>query len=169
MERLLRAGEARYRAIMENAAEAIIIANEQGAIEEFNRSAEDMFGYLAEEIIGRELAVLMPASEGERHRHALRRYVETGKPSSARPLVERTARRADGTLFPVEASVDEVHVGDRILFAGSSATSPNAKKPSRRCWTPPNFNGSLSTRSPSRFTCAIWRAGSSTAIPPSAG
>ncbi len=68
-----RAGEHspdRYRSVVENVVEGIISIDEGGAIESFNPAAERIFGYTAEEVVGRNVSVLMPQPyRGEHDRY----------------------------------------------------------------------------------------------------
>ncbi|MBT8116730.1 MAG: CHASE domain-containing protein, partial [Gammaproteobacteria bacterium] len=66
-EEQLRERETRMRTIFENVIDGIITTNEQGIIESFNRAAEDMFGYSASEVTGRNVSMLTPANHQSRH------------------------------------------------------------------------------------------------------
>lgn len=105
--------EAHYRAIVETAADGIITTDSQGIVHSFNRAAERIFGYEAQEVIGRNVSTLMPSPDGDEHDGYLGRYHRTGeKRFIAR---EMQARRKDGTLFPIHLAVSEAHAD---LFIG---------------------------------------------------
>lgn len=106
------------RAIVENAVDAIITISEDGVIQYFNPSAERMFGYRADEVCGRNVSILMPEPYRDEHDNYLRHYRDTGEAHVIGIGRETTARRKDGTLFPIELSVSEVKLGSERLFAG---------------------------------------------------
>lgn len=110
--------EARLRSILETAPEAIITINDNGIIESFSTSAEALFGYRAEEVIGTNVSMLMPAEHAERHDQYLARYRETGERRiiGIGRVVE--GQRKDGTKFPMELGVGEVATGQRRIFTG---------------------------------------------------
>src|SRR5690606_6638683 len=117
-EMALREQEARLRSILETAPEALITIDETGLIETFSASAEALFGYAADEVIGRNVSILMPSPYREEHDSYLERYRSTGV---ARIIgIGRTVpgRRKDGTIIPTELAVGEAKIGDRRLFTG---------------------------------------------------
>jgi len=117
-EEALRESEARYRAIVETAVDAIITIDETGRILLFNPAAERIFGYRAEEVIGRNISVLMPSPYREQHDRYIRNYLETGRRRIIGRGREVTGLRKDGTTFPMYLAVSEVRLPDRRLFTG---------------------------------------------------
>ena len=103
---------------MDTAADSIITISEAGLIESFNPTAEQMFGYSAEEILGRNVNVLMPAPYGGEHDGYLRQYLQTGEKKVIGIGREVVGLRQDGSTFPMELSVSEVAQGDRRTFTG---------------------------------------------------
>jgi two-component system sensor kinase FixL len=77
-----------------------------------------MFGYSAEEMIGRNVGLLMPSPFSEEHGRYLAHYQETGEKRVIGIGREVVGLRRDGTLFPMDLSVNEVREGDRLLFIG---------------------------------------------------
>jgi len=113
----LRASEARKAAILETALDAVITMDPEGRIVEFNRAAEEMFGYERADITGRTVAdTIVPDSLRESHHRGLARYLVTGEASVIGKRVEMVGRRADGTEFPVELSITTVQLDRRRLF-----------------------------------------------------
>ena len=74
-----READSRMRAIVESAVGGIVTIDEQGRIETFNQAAERLFGYMAEEVIGHNVRMLMPTPFRELHDAHLGRYLETGQ------------------------------------------------------------------------------------------
>ena len=114
----LKDSEARIRAIVNTAVDGIITANERGIIQSFNPAAEKLFGYSRDEVIGQNLNTLMPSPYREEHDTYLANYLHTGKRKVIGKGREAIARRKDGTTFPMDLSVSEMHVGQRRMFTG---------------------------------------------------
>jgi two-component system, LuxR family, sensor kinase FixL len=117
-ERNLRSSEARGRAIIETAVDAIILIDRRGCIEAFNPAAERLFGYPAHEVMGRNVSMLMPEPYSAEHDHYLRRYSMTGERHIIGIGREVTARRRDGTTFPGHLSVAELSIEGEVKFTG---------------------------------------------------
>ncbi len=110
--------EALLRAIIETLPDGLLTIDETGTIRSFNPAAARMFGYRAEEVIGRNVSCLMPSPDRERHDGYVARYLRTGEKRIIGIGREVQARRRDGTAFPVELAVTEVISGGHRLFAG---------------------------------------------------
>jgi PAS domain S-box-containing protein len=108
IEEALRRSEGRLRSIVESAVDAIIVIDERGSIEAFNPSAERLFGYRLSEVLGRNVNMLMPGPDREQHDGYMRHYLTTGEQRIIGIGREVTARRKDGTTFPVHLSVGEM-------------------------------------------------------------
>jgi len=114
--KMYRAGketEARQGAILEAAHDAIITMDGQLNIREFNPAAEQMFGYARLDILGRNVALLMPEGDRTNHVHALAEYLAHGGGLLEDRQLQMTGRKADGSEFPIELSV--ARVGDAVL------------------------------------------------------
>src|SRR6266487_4665217 len=116
-EQAVRASEARKGAIMETALDAIVSIDQQSRIIEFNPAAEKIFGYKREEVLGQDMAkLLIPASLREQHYRGLAHYLQTGKGPLIGKRVEVTARRADGTEFPVDLALADIPLAGSPVF-----------------------------------------------------
>jgi diguanylate cyclase (GGDEF)-like protein/PAS domain S-box-containing protein len=114
----LRKSEARYRAVVNTASDAIITITPDGIIHSFNRGAERIFGYRAEEVIGQLFTLIMPERFREQCMLGLRRYLETHESRVIGSTTELIGLRNDGGEFPVELSLGEVQEdGDRLFAA----------------------------------------------------
>jgi PAS domain S-box-containing protein len=115
-EARLRESEARMKAILNCAADAIISMDIHGLIQSANPAAEKMFGYAAAEMIGRNARLLMPSPYEEEHDGFLERYFRTGEKHIIGVGRELEARRKDGSIFPIHLVVSEIE--ERQLFTG---------------------------------------------------
>jgi PAS domain S-box-containing protein len=107
----LRENETRLRTILETAAVAVVTTDDTGVVESFNRTAETVFGYSRDEVVGRPASVLL-ADTALTLRGAGGPFAEPG------PARELLGRRKDGTTFPLELDVSEAEVAGRTLFTG---------------------------------------------------
>ena len=112
----------RITAIMENVADGIIVIDEKGQIESFNRAAEIMFDYAADDVIGSNIKQLMEDTDRENHDDYLRNYV-TKTPKTGNVMALRTkdfvGRRRDGSTFPMSLTVREMRSVLKRKFIGS--------------------------------------------------
>lgn len=104
--------------VIETAPDGVIIIDETGLVLSFSPAAVRLFGYKADEIIGRNVSLLMPSPHAERHDDYMRRYLETGEKHIIGIGREVIARKKNGRLFPVELAVGEVEIDRRRLFTG---------------------------------------------------
>lgn len=107
----------RMEAIIANTAEGIITIDAQGSIHTFNIAAERLFGYTADEVMGRDVSVLLPTSERSGHRAYVQgsNLYESRIINKARDL---TGLRKNGTEFPLELNVAPMRVGGEKMFVG---------------------------------------------------
>jgi PAS domain S-box-containing protein len=103
---VLALSEARQRAILETALDAVISIDRDARVTYVNSAFERTFGYRASEMIGRDLSdKIVPPSLREAHRRGFARYLETGQAVILDRRIEMPAMRADGTEFPAEVAV----------------------------------------------------------------
>ncbi|MGD0702749.1 MAG: PAS domain S-box protein [Trebonia sp.] len=115
----LTASEARQRAILEAALDAVISMDGRARITYVNSAFEQTFGYRAETVIGRELAeVIVPPSLRAAHRRGFARYLATMQPHLLDQRIEVAAMRADGSEFPAEVTVTRVGLPGELTFTG---------------------------------------------------
>ena len=106
------------QALLDATVDAVILIDAHGHIETFNRSGERLFGYRAEEVIGRNVSVLMTHRDSDSHDAYMHRYMHTGVPHIIGVGREVDARRKDGSVFPVFLSVGRIHESDPPRFVG---------------------------------------------------
>jgi two-component system sensor kinase FixL len=110
--------EARLRSILETAPDAIIVIDERGIMESYSPAAERLFGYPAEEVLGRNVSMLMPSPYRERHDSYIQHYLRTGERRIIGIGRVVVGRRKDGNTFPMELAVGEASVNGRRVFTG---------------------------------------------------
>lgn len=115
---LLQRSEAQQRAILEAAVDAIITTDEEGRIEAFNPAAETLLGYTLDEVIGQNIAILMPSPHREAHGAYMADYRKTGIPHILGSRREVTVARKDKSEFPAELTVTEVRFAGGRRFTG---------------------------------------------------
>jgi two-component system sensor kinase FixL len=118
LEGELGASEARWRAIVDSAVDGIVVIDAHGRVEGFNYAAERLFGYSADEVIGRNVDTLMPSPYREEHDAYLTRYLTTGRAKIIGLGREVQGRRKDGTTFPLHLSVGEMAIQGERKFTG---------------------------------------------------
>ena len=111
-------GLARLRAVVDNVAEAIITIDEDGIIETANPATEQVFGYAGPDLVGRNVACLMPETEARQHDGYIKHYCDTGEARIIGIGREVIGRQKDGREIAVELSISEVQLDDRRLFTG---------------------------------------------------
>ncbi|MBB5987918.1 PAS domain S-box protein [Sphingobium lignivorans] len=117
-EDLLRSQESHLRSILSTVPDAMVVIDEEGTVRSFSTAAEALFGYSEAEVRGRNVNMLMPSPDRERHDGYLKRYLETGEKRIIGIGRVVFARRKDGTTFPVELAVGEAMGSHERLFTG---------------------------------------------------
>lgn len=98
--------DARYRAIVQSALDAIIVIDGHGHIREFNPAAERVFRWRREQVMGLDIAeVIIPPEQRNKHRPGLQRHLTTGSATLLDRRLELVAIRAGGERFPIELTV----------------------------------------------------------------
>jgi two-component system, LuxR family, sensor kinase FixL len=114
----LEASKMRVTGILETAVNAIITISDQGIIETVNAATERIFGYKREELIGRNVSMLMPTPYREAHDGYLAHYRSTGQKKIIGIGREAIGQRKDGSVFPLDLSVGEVNLASGRIFTG---------------------------------------------------
>ncbi len=108
----------RLQALLDTAADAIIGINHVGIVESFSRAAERLFGYRAEEVLGRNVTMLMVGRDRAQHDAYLRRYLETGEARVIGRGRNIVGRRKGGREFPLRLSIGEMRLSEHRRFVG---------------------------------------------------
>jgi PAS domain S-box-containing protein len=106
------------RAILNTVEEAIITIDAQGIVNDLNPAAARVFGYEPEEVIGRNVKMLMPEHYRSEHDDYVSNYLRTGQAKVIGRGREVTGQRKDGSIFPMELAVSEMVLSRRRMFTG---------------------------------------------------
>lgn len=116
--RVLADREAQLRSIFDAAPDALIVIDEHGLIRAFSAAASRIFGWEAEEVLGRNVSLLMPAPYREEHDAYVHRYLTTGEKRIIGIGRIVVGERKDGSTFPIELNVGEVRSARGRFFTG---------------------------------------------------
>jgi PAS domain S-box-containing protein len=114
----LAAVAARMNALLDAAVDGIISIDQGGIIQLMNHAAERLFGYAKQEVIGRNVSMLMPQPYASQHDGFLSRYLQTGDKRIIGIGREVVGLRKNGSTFPMDLSVGEARLGDQLVFVG---------------------------------------------------
>lgn len=117
MEEVLSHNQEQFAGILDIAVDAIISVDQRQNIQFFNQGAEYIFGYRADEVIGKPLNMLLPPRSRQIHTQHVEQFA--GMPHTAQHMHERSpisGVRKDGTEFPAEASISKLKQNDEWTF-----------------------------------------------------
>ncbi len=118
MRKQVEAERERTVGIIDTAVDGIITISEERIIQSFNRGAEMMFGYSADEVIGKNVKLLMPESYAKGHDGYVQNYMNTGVKKVIGVGREVEGLRKDGSTFPLYLSLGEMYIGGVRYFTG---------------------------------------------------
>lgn len=118
IENALRASETRLSAIIETAVDAIVIIDEKGIVQSFNPSAEKIFGYSGDEMVGKNVAMLMPEPIRSAHDGYIKSYLETGVGRVINTGREVEGCHKDGSKIALDLALTEWSLEGRRYFTG---------------------------------------------------
>jgi two-component system sensor kinase FixL len=112
------AREAHLKSILDTVPDAMIVIDERGVMHSFSSAAERLFGYLASEVLGKNVKMLMPSPYRENHDAYLDRYLATGERRIIGIGRVVVGERKDGSTFPMELAVGEMRSSNQRFFTG---------------------------------------------------
>jgi PAS domain S-box-containing protein len=119
VEEEVRASESRLRAMLEAALDAVVTMDAQGRVIGWNHAAERIFGYQADEAMGREMAeLIVPPHLRDAHRKGVARFLETERGVVLDNRLELSGMRRDHTEFPVELTITRIPLPGAPTFTG---------------------------------------------------
>lgn len=111
--------EAKIGTIVQSMFDGLITTDARGFIEKVNPASQKIFGYEKEELVGKNLKVLLPTQHRDRHDHYISRYKRTGERRFIGAIREVEGRRKDGSIFPLEVSITEIVIAGERHFVGT--------------------------------------------------
>ncbi len=112
------AGKEKLKAVIDAAVDVIITINQRGVIVSINQAVLQTFGYSPEELLGKNISVLMPTPFKSEHDGYLERYLKDGAKRVIGIGREIVGQKKDGTVFPIRLSVSEFKLAEGIYFTG---------------------------------------------------
>jgi PAS domain S-box-containing protein len=109
---------ASIKAVVDTVVDGVIMIDAQGIVQTFNPACEKLFGYRADEVIGRNVKMLMPVPYRNEHDRYLENFHRTGERKIIGIGREVTGQRKDGTTFPMDLSVGEAKQEGESIFVG---------------------------------------------------
>lgn len=116
------------RLILDNAMDGILTINKGGIIESFNKTAERIFGYKAEEVLGRSVELLLPEPYRHDYQHYLQEFIRPAGHRTSGIGRESRGRRRNGEVFPMELAISELNSEDYHFFIGMVRDLTEKKK-----------------------------------------
>ncbi len=107
-----------FRTLISTAVDGIIVIDHEARISVYSQSAQNLFGYAPEEVIGRNVKMLMPSPYQEEHDGYIQNYLQTGRKRIIGIGREVVGRRKDGATFPMYLSVGEGALDGERIFVG---------------------------------------------------
>lgn len=117
-ERKLNAAAMQFRSILSTVPDAMVVINDSAEMLSFSAAAERLFGYAEEEVVGRNVSMLMPSPDREQHDGYVHRYLATGEKRIIGRGRTVTGLKRDGTTFPMELAVGEASTEGARVFTG---------------------------------------------------
>jgi PAS domain S-box-containing protein len=117
-QRALRESMSRLTAVVETAVDGFILIDDQARILLFNPACERLFGYRADEVMNKNVKMLMPPSYSSQHDDYVKNFLQTGERKIIGIGREVTGLRKDGSTFPMDLSVGEAKQDGESIFVG---------------------------------------------------
>lgn len=112
------AREAHLKSILDTIPDAMIVIDPKGRIQSFSSAAERLFGRAAEDVVGKNVSMLMPSPYRDGHDGYIERYLRTGERRIIGVGRVVVGERSDGSTFPMELAVGEMKSNDQLFFTG---------------------------------------------------
>ena len=117
-EKALKDSEVKYRSLAQSAIDAIISTDSMGRIVFWNDAASTIFGYDADEIMGKSISRLIPSEYIEKHEAGLKRVNSGGVRKIIGKSIELVGRRKNGEKFPIDLSISSWETNGELFFSG---------------------------------------------------
>lgn len=105
-------------ALIDTVPDGMVVIDETGAITSFSQGAEEMFGYVEAEVLGKNVGLLMPPPDRESHDRHIQRYLATGEKHIIGVGQVTTAKHREGHTFPINLAIGELIISGKKTFVG---------------------------------------------------
>lgn len=105
-----------YEVLFESIQEGLILVDEKGFIVDNNATAEQLFGYGKQGLVGERIEVLVPTDKRKGHHEHRKKYAEKPEKRSMGSTLKLSGQRKDGTVFPVEVSLNPINLEEEGRF-----------------------------------------------------
>ena len=126
--------ESRYRGLLEAAPDAMVVVNQDRRFVLLNLQAEKQFGYRRDELLSQKVTSIIPEGFAERLAADGLRSAEDALAQQIGTGIELTARRKDGSEFPIEIMLSPLESAEGTLVTAAVRTSRPARRPKHICW-----------------------------------
>ncbi len=109
--------EQQIQAMLNISPDSIVVINDKGVIEALNPATEQLFGYAKQDLLGKNVKVLINVEDARQHDYYIQRYVETGKRHMSNRSRELAGVHRTGTVVPILLSIGEFEVRGQKKFA----------------------------------------------------
>lgn len=128
----LRESESRFRTVVESAIDGILVIDSRGIVQSLNPAAVKLFGYEEDEVLGKNVSMLMPSPDREQHDKYLNDYLTTGQAKIIGIGRDVRGQRKDGSTFPMHLSVSEASLAGKKIFIGITTDNSEQKRSEER-------------------------------------
>lgn len=118
----------RMQLIIDSALDGVIVLDEQGVVLTYNKAAEQILGYSAEEIVGTQMEKILPPEHRHTHPTYLKNYIAGGPSKIIGIGREVVGIHKDGHRIPLFLNITEARLGDRRIFSGLLRNLTDEKK-----------------------------------------
>ena len=116
--KLRKSAELKAQQIIDTALDAVVSTDSEGNIQIWNPKAEEIFGWSAEEVYGKNIAkTIIPHFHRKHHSDGMENHMMTGKSNVLNKLMELTALRKSGEEFPIEIFITRIEIDKEVLFS----------------------------------------------------
>lgn len=109
----------KYEVTVNTVVDGLITIDSEGNIQTFNRAAEKIFGYQLDEVLGKDIRILMPEPYSSNYDSYIHNFLRTGDKEIFATGREVIAKRKDGSLFPMELGVNDMRLGETRMLVGT--------------------------------------------------
>jgi len=118
-EEALKNSETQLRSVLDTVGEGIIVIDATGNIVMLNQEVQNLFGYQRDDLVGKNLQVLMPEKYRTAHATGMKRYLETDVAKVLGKQLELEGQNKNGLIFPIELRITETQIKGRTLFTAA--------------------------------------------------